>query len=185
MTNDFTSQAQNGLPYSKIPETPVSYTAGNVMGRMIDGLGFRYYWATEGLTEADLSYKPSPDGRSLAETLDHIYRLSTAIVNASQNIANEGSSDHSQMKLAEIRVKTLENIERASVLFKSLTDNEIESCQVIFKRGENESRYPIWNLINGQIADAIWHTGQLVLMRRTTGNPINPKVNVFIGTLND
>jgi hypothetical protein len=27
----------------------------------------------------------------------------------------------------------------------------------------------------------IHHSGQLVLLRRMSGNPINPKVNVFLG----
>ena len=41
--------------------------------------------------------------------------------------------------------------------------------------------FPFWNMINGPISDAIWHSGQVVANRRASGNPINPKVNVFIG----
>lgn len=43
--------AQNAeqLPYYEIPEPAESYTTGGVLSRMMDGLGFRYYWATEGL----------------------------------------------------------------------------------------------------------------------------------------
>lgn len=40
---------------------------------------------------------------------------------------------------------------------------------------------PFYNLINGPIADAIWHTGQLASFRRSSGNPINSKVNHFTG----
>ena len=43
------------LPYYEIPDYPETYTAGSVAARMLDGLGFRYYWATEGLNEDDLN----------------------------------------------------------------------------------------------------------------------------------
>ena len=45
------------LPYYEIPDYPSAYNASTVVARMIDGLGFRYYWATEGLREEDLNYK--------------------------------------------------------------------------------------------------------------------------------
>ena len=64
------------LPYAEIPEAPENYTAGAVVSRMIDGLGFRYYWASEGLTEKDLAYTPGNDGRTIEQTLKHIYGLS-------------------------------------------------------------------------------------------------------------
>ncbi|GJM28494.1 MAG: hypothetical protein DHS20C17_11290 [Cyclobacteriaceae bacterium] len=178
------SQAQDPLPYSSIPDSPSSFTAGNVTGRMIDGLGFRYYWATEGLTESDLQHKPSQDARSLMETLEHIYRLTLVMVNVPQNIVNEGSADYSLLEFEELRSKSLRNMKYASDLLKGSTNSEVETYQVVFKRGDNQHPYPMWNLINGQISDAIWHTGQVVLMRRAAGNPINPKVNVFTGKLN-
>ena len=39
---------------------------------LIDGLGFRFYWATEGLRQADLDYSTTPESRASAETLDHM-----------------------------------------------------------------------------------------------------------------
>ena len=179
------SMGQNALPYSKIPEYPDSYTAGSVMGRLIDGLGFRYYWATEGLREEDLNYKPSDEGRTLMETIDHLYGLSETIVNAPQSKANERPADWSHLSFQEKRTKTLQNFEKASELLKQGEDQEMESYQVIFKRGENQSEFPFWNMINGPIADALWHTGQVVLLRRASGNPFNSKVSVFSGTVRE
>lgn len=75
------------LPFYSIPPAAEHYTAANSISRMIEGLGFRYYWATEGL-------------------------------------------------------------------------------------------------INGPITDAIYHTGQVVSFRRTSGNPIPKGVNVFLGVKN-
>ena len=34
------------LPFSSIPDAPASYSATTVMSRMMDGLGYRYYWAS-------------------------------------------------------------------------------------------------------------------------------------------
>ena len=74
--------AQDKLPYYEIPEAPKEYTAATVASRMIDGLGFRYYWATEGLTEKDLEHQPSPSSRTAGLTIDHILGLSQVILNA-------------------------------------------------------------------------------------------------------
>src|SRR4030095_3596210 len=51
------SKSQTKPYYYTIPDTPKSFTANNVAARMVDGLGFRYFWATEGLTDKDLAYK--------------------------------------------------------------------------------------------------------------------------------
>ena len=49
----------------------------------------------------------------------------------------------------------------------------------------NRSEFPLWNLINGPIQDAVWHSGQVVAFRRASGNPINSKISVFNGKVND
>ena len=76
MTSIGMAQDKEILPYYEIPEHADSYTAGSVASRMLDGLGFRYYWATEGLRVEDLEYKPSESGRTSAETIDHLLGLS-------------------------------------------------------------------------------------------------------------
>ena len=55
---------------------------------MIDGLGFRYYWATDGLRDEDLIFKPNTEARTTDETLDHIFGLSNVIVNAVKEVPN-------------------------------------------------------------------------------------------------
>jgi hypothetical protein len=176
---------QSTLPFSEIPDYPDSYTPGTVMGRLIDGLGFRYYWATEGLTEKDLNYKPSEEARTLMETLDHLLGLSETIVNAPQSIPNVRPMDLSQLSYSQKRARTLQNLAKASELLKQGQASDMESYQVIFKSGDNQSEYPFWNMINGPIADALWHTGQVVLMRRASGNPFNSKVSVFSGRVRE
>ena len=79
-------QAQEmDLPYKEIPAYPTDYSSGNLVSRMIDGLGYRYYWATEGLTEKDLTYKPSEDGRTILETLEHIHNVDFDITRFSRS----------------------------------------------------------------------------------------------------
>ena len=174
--------AQDGdLPLKQIPEYPEKYTAGTVAARMVEALGYRYYWATEGLTEDNLAYRPTKEARSLGETLDHLYGLSETIVNAPQRKANIRPADWSGMSFEEKRRKTLENLELASRLLKSGKKKDMKEYAVIFQRGENSSEFPFWNMLNGPIADAIYHVGQVVSFRRTAGNPMNPKVNVFMG----
>lgn len=168
-------------PYHEIPTAPEKYTNNNVAARMIDGLGYRYYWATEGLTQKDLDYKISEDSRAASETLHHLYLLSLTIANGTQSIPNLRPSVVPEMNFEEKRQKTLENFKIASDVLKGSKRKHMKKMKIIFKRGEKQSEYPFWNLINGPIADAIYHTGQIVSYRRASGNPLNSKVNVFIG----
>lgn len=168
------------LPYHEIPDYPDSYTSENVAARMIDGLGFRYYWATEGLREEDLAYKPSEEGRTTAETLDHIMGLSNTILNASRSQLNE-YEDWSGLTWEQKRKKTLMTIQEASQLLKEAQNGDLEDKKVIFQRGETTTEYPYWNMINGPIADAIYHVGQVVSFRRSSGNPIPSGVRMLTG----
>ncbi len=169
------------LPYQQIPEYPENYTVGNVISRFIDGLGYRYYWATEGLTENDLKYAPSKDGRTTLQTLEHIYGLSESILNAPQNTPNIRPYDIPKMSFDQLRRKTLVNLKEASELFLGKSADEVSNYQVIFQTKDKTREFPYWNMINGQISDAIYHVGQIVSYRRSTGNPMHPKVNVFTG----
>ena len=174
-----TSCAQ--LPYQSIPDYPEDFTAGNVISRTIDGLGYRYFWATEALRPEDLTYKPSEDARDVMHTLEHIHGLSEMIVNAVLKKPNIRPSEEKEMSFEDLRKKTLKNLEKASKSVLGKTADEVNEMNVIFQRGDNKSEYPFWHILNGPVADALWHTGQVVSFRRASGNPLNPKVNVFSG----
>ena len=173
----------DSLPYATIPEAPQEYTAGSVVSRMVDGLGFRYYWATEQLTDNELDYAPGNEGRTIRQALGHLYGLSEVIANSSKKQATDGTVKGPELTFNEQRRATLANFKTASELFVKTED--LNELSVIFKRAKGESEFPFWNNINGPIEDAIWHAGQIVLLRRLAGNPINPKVNVFLGKLNE
>lgn len=170
----------SNLPYAAIPAYPKEYTSGTVVSRMIDGLGFRYYWATEGLKPKDLAYKPSATGRTIEQTLDHLYGLSTVIYNSAIKEVNDRTSPLKQPStFEEKRRKTLVNLKKASEIF--LDTKDLGEHMVVFKSDKGTSENPFWNQINGPIEDAIWHSGQIVMMRRASGNPIDSGVNVFMG----
>ncbi|WP_431158733.1 hypothetical protein [Winogradskyella poriferorum] len=171
----FSQEDKTSLPYYEIPEYSETYTAGTVASRMIDALGFRFYWATHELSDADLSYQPNKEGRTTLETMIHIFELSNVIVNSTLKQPNKSLMD--SLSYEELRQKTLLNLKTASDILKKSDD--ISQYKIIF--GEQE--IPFWNQINGPIADAIWHCGQIVIYRRSSGNPINPKVNHFTGKI--
>ena len=102
------------LPYFEIPDYPENYTAGTVAARVLDGLGYRYYWATEGLRPEDLSYKPSEDSREVLETLKHVRGLARTSMLTIQGKPIEGGGAADNMSFEEVRKETLEFIKTAS-----------------------------------------------------------------------
>ncbi|MEY3422537.1 MAG: hypothetical protein RIR48_2854 [Bacteroidota bacterium] len=172
----------DSLPFQDITEYPSSFSSEHFVARMIDGLGFRFYWATEGLTDADLSFRPNPDARSSEETIDHILGLSGMIINSIKNKPNLSSGEETSPKtFSEKRQIVLNNLFEARQLLMSSV--KVEDIKIIFIRKDVRTELPVWNLINGPIADAIWHVGQVVSFRRSSGNPFNGKVNVMMGKL--
>lgn len=167
------------LPYHEIPNYPETYTAGSVASRLIDGLGFRYYWATKDLKEKDLQYKPGDNTRSILETADHILILSIMTLSAVEN-TEMTFPDKDSLSFNEMRALTLTNFKKASDILKEAKD--LSKFVMKIKRGNgNVEEYPFWNQLNGPIADAIWHCGQIVSFRRSSGNPFPNGVSLLTG----
>jgi hypothetical protein len=173
----FTAMAQRDtLPYATFPPAPDHYSAGTVASRLLDGLGFRYYWATEGLRPIDLTFRPSPEARTSQETLEHIYSLSTIII----SLFGGNQIPPDQFKsFEELRKATLENFKKASTIIVGYSDRDMENLNVAF----GDKKLPFWNMINGPISDCLWHIGQVVTFRRSSGNPFSNKVEVFLGII--
>lgn len=180
LTNTFL-MGQNHPPLNEIPAAPENAVAGNVIARMVQGLGYRYYWASKDLRIEDLSYRPSKEGASTFETLEHIYGLAEVIRNTATSSPTIRPLKSPPKDYIVLREKTLEYLEQANALYLNKTAAEVDQMQVIFQRANKLYDYPVWNLLNGPLADAIYHTGQLVSFRRTSGNPLQQGVNVFIG----
>lgn len=173
------------LPYYEIPAYPAAYTATTVIARMIDGAGFRYYWATEGLRPDDLNHRPSKDARSSRETLEHIYGLTNVIINSVNQVPTTPGTDYSTLSFKELRQKTLGNLKAASDKLKSSKDSDLNNFDIVFKRDSESTTFPFWNQLNGPIADVLWHIGQVISFRRSSGNPYNSNASVFTGTVRE
>ena len=174
--------SQTSEYFKDISEYPTEINSGNIISRMINGLGYRYYWATEKLKENDLIYRPSKDAYSTKETMVHIFTLSKTVYNTTLSKINERPDIDIPGDYESIRNETLQFLEKASKNFSNLNSEELNQIRIKFNRGGTIKSFPIWNLLNGPIADAIYHTGQIVSFRRTTGNPIDSSVNVFMGS---
>jgi hypothetical protein len=177
MFASLTAMAQrDSLPYAAFPPAPDHYSAGTVVSRLLDGLGFRYYWATEGLRPIDLSFKPSPQARTSQETLEHIYSLSTMIIAV---FGGNQIPPGEYKTFEELRKATLENFKKASAIVSGYSNADIERLKIDF----DGQQLPFWNMINGPISDCLWHIGQVVSFRRSSGNPFSSKVEVFLGVI--
>ncbi len=179
-----TLETMDGLPFREIDEYPDDYSANLVAARMVDGLGFRYYWATEGLRSQDLAHRPTAGARSCQETLEHILGLSNMIAQTIRRMSRTSSNNSNDSTFAAMRRETLLNLQEASEILKK-NGPDLTQYKIVFKRGDRRNEFPFWNLINGPIADALWHVGQVVSHRRTSGNPWNAKVSLLSGTVRD
>mgnify|MGYP001304939181 FL=1 len=91
----------------------------------------------------------------------------------------EVTYDQEKHSYEALREKTLNNL---LAVYHSLKDiKDFSSLTIILNRNGEKMTFPFWNMINGPISDAIWHSGQVVANRRASGNPLNSKVNVFVG----
>lgn len=167
--------AQDKHPFHELPDPGSDYTASTVITRLMDGLGFRYYWATKDLETENLGYKPASESRSLQETLEHLHGLSRVIHSASLQVESKPSK--APEDLGELREETLR-------LLKEARDNFASADNYAYYpvRFSNGAEFPFWNLINGPVSDAVWHCGQIAMLRRAAGNPMPPGISFFRGT---
>lgn len=177
------SNAQ-GLPFREIPPAAKVFTSGTLMGRLSDGLGFRFYWATEGLTEDDLSFKAGEESRTIGETIDHIYSLVLMFTNATMEQPTVFPIKTDSLTFDEKREKALAFIQTASAMLKVSNDADFERYNLVFQNPNGSGqKLPFWNGLNGPLEDALWHIGQVVTLRRMAGNPINSKVDFMNGVV--
>lgn len=171
---------QDTLPFSEIGPYSENFTAETVVGRMIAGLGFRYYWGTDSLRAEDLAYKPSSDSRSTLDLLEHIYGLTEMVIYTFEG-KEYPTGTHYNLTFEAYRSGTLMNLKKIHDLL--ISGSTISKLSVKINYNGQTMVFPFWNAINGPISDAIWHTGQVVSNRRASGNPFNGKAQVFLGKL--
>ena len=153
------------VPFHTIPEPPASVTAGTILGRLADGIGFRFRWASEGLKDSDMAYKPAPDCMSMGEQLDHICDL---LATVSKNVGAPQRPPLPQpAACAQLRARVLDLSADLSAWFKRASEEELASSTV---KSRGDARL-FWNMINGPLADCLTHIGQILSWRRLAGAP--------------
>ena len=170
-------QAQDKNYFYEIKKFDENYSSKAVVSRFIHSVGFRYYWATEGLEVKDLSYKPSESGITTRETLEHIYGLSIMINSGLHNNEVIRSKTYPDLSFDQLRSKTLNLLKNSINKLDEFKDSDFESNKIIF--GDN--KFDLYNLFHGPISDSLYHIGQIVVFRRASGNPIPIGVNHFMG----
>lgn len=148
-------------------------TATTILVRLVDGLGFRYYWATEGLHDKDYEYQPSPDSMSMRQLLGHIHGLVNWVL---LSLGEDTQLPPEAPGLQDIRGITLDKISRIRGRLLETSPEQLASIRIRTRRVD----YPFWNVINGPLSDALTHVGQVNSWRRLNGNPV-PAHNVFLG----
>ncbi len=153
--------------FYEIPEYPDEVSGTSVLVRLLDGLGFRFRWSTEGLGEEDYEFRPAPDCMSIKELVRHVWRLVNWVCQSMQL-----NKFRKQDDISLVRKSVLEMTRALREALLSTSDEELVAIQIREK--------PFWYIINGPIADALTHVGQINSFRRLAGNP-TPKANVFRG----
>lgn len=163
-------------PYGyEIASVPEKLTGASVFARVVDGLAFRYYWATEGLRDEDFGFRPGPESMSMHELLKHVLHLANMVKQCVIDAASRDSIERDDAR--QLRAQTLETFRLVRHELDRLTDRELATHGVLKRDG---SRFPVWFILNGPLSDALTHVGQINAWRRLSGNP-QTRVNVFAG----
>jgi hypothetical protein len=155
------------LPFYRIADYPSEICGTAVLTRLIDGLGFRFQWATEGLSEEDVAFRPSPGSMSIAELAGHIWGLVNWV-----SISVSGTRYEKPADFAQLRTRVLE-------MLVALRGAVVEMGDAGFRSVTIED-LAFWHIINGPLSDALTHVGQINAFRRLAGNP-SPEARVFPG----
>ena len=151
--------------YDRIDEYPERVNAVGVVLRLLDGLGFRFYWATYGLDGDDYGFTPVEGGNSIGWMVSHIWALMNWIyLNITGEHANRPSTNKDQ------RDNVLDLIRMIRKDIASRSDEQLTEIRI--------EGLPFWHMINGPISDALSHVGQINMARRLMGKP-TPLANVF------
>ena len=154
--------------FRKVDHYPPDVSGPSVIVRLLDGLGFRFSWATEGLTAEVYAFSPGEGCQTIAGLVDHIWALTIWI-----GWSVFGSGEDRPQDPESQRSHVLRRIHRLREHLICLDDRDLAEIQI-------EGR-PFWHLINGPISDALTHVGQINSFRRLAGHPA-PSSNPFLCT---
>lgn len=144
--------------YESVNDYPGKITATSMIVRMLDGLGYRFRYATEVLTPGDYQFSPGQGCKTIGEIIEHIWGLVNWVF---QSISP--GNDTRPTDIESQRIHILELITKIRIHFESIDDSDLEHIKI--------RELPFWHIINGPLSDALTHTGQINTFRRLAGNP--------------
>lgn len=153
--------------YNHIPDYPDRVSATSVIARMLDGLGFRFYWATEGLRAEDYAFQPAEDTMSVEELVIHVWELVNWVSASALKKPYEKPENGPAARTEALRI--IHDLRKTML---AMSDEDLSRLRIRDK--------PFWNIVNGPFSDALTHTGQINSFRRLNGNPV-AGANVFLG----
>jgi len=175
--------------FHSLPAPPADSPCGStVLARLVDGLAFRYRWATDGLDRQDLDFRPCDDAMTLGQLLDHLRFLARWMhinVRAAHLDLEPVAYPDCCSGLPDPDGNPDELIHQTLSALAELRENVLELgegglSRVVLVGGRESTTFPVWYLINGPLSDALTHVGQVTSWRRILGKPV-PKHDVFRG----
>jgi hypothetical protein len=153
------------IPYESVDRYPGKITGTSIIIRMLDGLGYRFRYATETLNQEDYQFSPGQGCKTIGEIVEHIWGLVNWVCQSIFEAKETRPKD-----IESQRIHILELITKLRTYFESIDDMELANIKI--------HKLPFWHIINGPLSDALTHTGQINTFRRLAGNP-PVKSNVF------
>ncbi|MBN1640388.1 MAG: hypothetical protein JXA09_04060 [Anaerolineae bacterium] len=157
-----------GERYRTIGDYPPREDAVGIVMRLIDGLGYRFYWATQGLRDADYAFSPGAGCMTIGELIGHVWGLANWVHG---NLVGAGTGARPADPAGQ-RVQALALLHAIRTHIGTLDGAALLSLRI--------DDHPFWHVINGPLSDALTHTGQIASFRRLNGNPV-PRHSVFAG----
>ena len=155
--------------YDRLPEVPIDWTIANVISRWIDGIGYRYANATNGLPDDLADYRVTESAMSMIEVIKHCYDL---IYWVGVNFDSSLRYNKQLSSISDYRDSTLSLCHHIRTYISGLSDEELRWVTLYLKR--TDTYFPIWYFFNGPMADVLTHIGQINSWRRAAGHPCAP-----------
>jgi hypothetical protein len=147
--------------FRSVTAYPQQKNANGIVMRLIDGLGYRFYWATEGLTKEDYAFSPGSGCMTIGELIGHVWGLVNWIHG---NLFGEAIADEKPEGLDEQQEQVFAGLYSIRRHVEALDQEALFALQIAGK--------PFWHCINGPFSDALTHTGQINSFRRLNGNVV-------------
>jgi len=163
------------LPYTTLPAPPDEVRTGTVLARLVDAIGFRYRWATEGLDEEMLGFRPVDGSYDLRGLLLHVVDLVTWVRGGLGPPPEPAARPRTLARMRRVTLETLVELREALL---AADDASLAAFEIVHP---TRGAFPLWHAINGPLADALTHIGQISSWRRIAGRP-TPAAHVFLGT---